>query len=368
MWTEPIDPRLPWVRRVPALDEARRIGASGARLDALRRAGERLGDALRDGPRARFARTFDVSDLIYPARFAFQGALTLPWPYVLMRHRCLLVQVEVDGAQKNVLFNPTDRESARATPFFERTLEGREALEDWFAPRQPTVEDGLRALGLTPDDIDLIVFDHFHTQDLRPTLGTVRGDGLARPLPARFPNAYLLAPRAEWEDWDRLHPLQRPWFIADGKRDVDESRVVLTDADLALGEGCLLVRTPGHTSGHQTLFVHGDDGVFGCGENGTSADCWSPYESRLPGLRGFARRFDAEVVLNLNTPESAAEQYTSMVLERSIVDRVGDEPAFVQMLPSSEVTPSPLAPGVRPSVVFGGVSFGTLGEPRAAAE
>src|SRR4029079_6099592 len=115
--------------------------------------------------------------------------------------------------------------------------------------------------------IDLIAFDHFHTQDLRATLGTISQDPLRPPLPARFPNAKLLAPRHEWEDWDELHPMQRAWFIADGKKDADTSRVVLTDADLRLGDGCLLLRTPGHTSGNQTLFVHAADGVFGCSEN-----------------------------------------------------------------------------------------------------
>ncbi|MBZ0115795.1 MAG: hypothetical protein K8H88_02285, partial [Sandaracinaceae bacterium] len=108
------------------------------------------------------------------------------------------------------------------------------------------------------------------------------------------------------------------------------------------------------------LFVHGEAGVFGCSENGTSADNWSPFESRLPGLQSFARRYDVEVVLNSNTPELGAEQYVSMVLERSIVDRVPDAPAFVQMFPSSEVTPSALAPGVRPSMILADRDGGVL--------
>ena len=29
--------------------------------------------------------------------------------------------------------------------------------------------------------------------------------------------------------------------------------------DLFLGDGCLLMQTPGHTSGNQTLFVHADE-------------------------------------------------------------------------------------------------------------
>lgn len=350
---DPVSPDLPWVRTIHHLDEARAVRSAGRRLEEMRRAAERLGDELRDGPKVLCVRTLPVSDLIYPAKYAFQTALRVPFPYVTMRHRCLFVQVEAEGAVRNILFNPTDRQSSRETPFFKQILERFGWAEDILGKPFGTVEDGLRKLGVAPEDIDVIAFDHFHTQDLRPTLGTTRGDGLRGPLPARFPNAKLLAPRAEWEDWDRLHPMQRAWFIRDGKKDVPQDRVVLTDADLWLGAGCLLLRTPGHTSGNQTLFVHADGGVFGCSENGTSADSWSPYESRLPGLRSFARAYDVEVVLNSNTPEMGAEQYISMVLERTIVDRVPEAPAFVQMFPSSEVTPSPVAPGLRPSMIFG---------------
>lgn len=343
---------IPWARKVHHLDEARAVRSAGRRLEAVRRAALRLGDELREEPKVVSVRTIPVSDLVYPTKFAFQNALRLPFPYVTMRHRCLLVQVQTEDGLKNILFNPTDRQSSRETPFFKQLLERFGWAEELIGRSYGTVEDGLREVGLSPSDIDLVAFDHFHTQDLRVTLGTTRGTGTSEPLPARFPNAWLLAPRAEWEDWDALHPMQRAWFIRDGKKDVLLERVVLTDADLWLGSGCLLLRTPGHTSGNQTLFVHADEGVFGCSENGTSADNWSPYESRLPGLRALARTYDVEVVLNSNTPELGAEQYVSMVLERTMVDRVPDAPGFFQMFPSSEVTPSPVAPGLRPSVVF----------------
>ena len=65
-------------------------------------------------------------------------------------------------------------------------------------------------------------------------------------------------------------------------------------------------------------------------------------------------------MLNSNTPELGAEQYTSMILERSVVDRVAENPAFVQMFPSSEVTPSLLSPGIRPSMIFGAIESGEV--------
>jgi glyoxylase-like metal-dependent hydrolase (beta-lactamase superfamily II) len=346
---KPCDDRLPWIRIIEDLRQARAHSVPGVRLEALRKAGRALGDSLRGGPRVVGVKTLDNATLPYPTRFAFNGVVPLPWPMVIMTHRTLLVQIQTEDGVKSVLFNPTDAERSSNAPFFAK-LRARINKVAPFAERLLTrdfasLEDQLRTVGIEPGDIDVIAFDHFHTQDLRHTLGS---DTTA----ARFPNALLLAPRREWEDWDALHPMQRAWFIEDGKKGVPADRVVLTDDDLALGEGCLLLQTPGHTTGNQTLFVHGEDGVFGCSENGTSADSYSPHASPIPGLKRFAKYYELEVVLNANTPELGGEQYISMILERSIVDPAKGRPDFVQMFPSSEVTATALAPRISPAMVF----------------
>ncbi|MEM9190537.1 MAG: hypothetical protein AAGF12_15235 [Myxococcota bacterium] len=362
-----VDARLPWIRKVHDLDDAWATEPSGRRLAAVRLSAEGLGDEFRAGPRVAAVRTLPLRTLPYPTRHAFNGACLVPVPYVSMVHRSLLIQVETPEGRKNILFNPSDTEAAKETPFFKRLVPqyGAELAEKMLSAFHGTVEAQLAKHDLRPEDIDVIAFDHFHTQDLRPQLGTIAPNEHGEQLPARFPNAYLLAPKNEWNDWDNLHPFQRTWFIKDGKKDVNTERVILTEHDLALGEGCLLLRTPGHTSGNQTIFVHTEAGVFGCSENGTSADSWSPYESRIPGLRGYVRHYDLEVVLNSNTPEFAATQYTSMLLERSIVDRAEDNPAFFQMFPSSEVTPWRFAPGIQPSMIFGEIRSGQVEAPRS---
>jgi glyoxylase-like metal-dependent hydrolase (beta-lactamase superfamily II) len=332
------------------LTEARAVSTPGPRVDALRAAGRALGDELRASSRVRGVKTMNASTLPYPTRFAFNGVVPLPWPMITMLHRTLLVQIDTEAGVKNLLFNPTDTEAARATPFFAK-LSAQVAriapfAEKLLAKKFDPLEQQLAEIGIRPEDIDLIAYDHFHTQDLRGIMGTADRRG-------RFPNALLLAPRREWLDWDGLHPLQRAWFIEEGKMGIDEQRVVLTDDDLALGDGVLLLRTPGHTTGNQTLFVHGDEGVFGCSENGTSADSWSPRVSPIPGLKRYAAYYEVDVVLNANTPELAGEQYASMILERSVVDPVQHQPEFVQMFPSSETIPSAIAPGIKPAVVFG---------------
>jgi hypothetical protein len=347
---DPCDERLPWVRKIHHLDEARGHTVPGRRLEALRKAGRKLGDGLRAGAKVVGVKTLENATLPYPTRFAFNGAVPLPWPMLIMKHRTLLIQLETSAGTKHILFNPTDPERSGNAPFFRKLRERINKVAP-FAERLLTnkfasLQDQLMQLGLKTTDIDLIAFDHFHTQDLRDIMGTVDGSS------ARFPNALLLAPRREWDDWDGLHPMQKAWFIEDGKKGIPQDRVVLTDDDLALGDGCLLLKTPGHTSGNQTLFTHSDDGIFGCSENGTSADSWSPSHSNIPGLRRYADYYELEVVLNSNTPEFGGEQYISMILERAVVDPVPSQPEFVQMFPSSEVTSTALAPKISPSMVF----------------
>lgn len=349
------------------LDQAWQVSGHGPKLRAVRKAAEGLRERVVRGPRVVSVRSLPITTLGYPTKYAFWSAPLSPAPYVIMTHRCLLVQFLQRGELKTLLFNPTDDVAARKTPFFERTIRqvGDYIAFNLLSKRFDPLERQLSALGVTRESVDYVAFDHFHTQDLRSLLGTT--DAAHR---TRFPNAKLLAPRPEWDDWDDLHPMQRAWFVADGKAGVRTDRVVLTDGDLQLGDGVLLLRTPGHTSGNQTLFFNTPDGVWGCSENGTAADNWTPHESRIAGLARTARLQDLDVILNANTPELGATQYTSMILEKTLVDRVNRAPGFVQMFPSSEITPSPLAPGLSPTIVHGGLVYGevTHAEAKRAAK
>ncbi len=343
--------------RVEELEAARSISSHGLRLRAMRRGAEQLRERFADGPRVVSVRTLPVTTFAYPTKYAFWGAAYSPAPYVMLSHRALLVQFLQRGELKTLLFNPTDDVAARATPFFARMVEqvGDYVAFRLLATHSRPIEQQLASYGLSPESIDYVAFDHFHTQDLRPLLGTDD-----REYSARFPRAKLLAQRSEWEDWDDLHPLQRAWYVADGKRGVVTERVALTEGDLQLGDGVLLVSTPGHTSGNQTLFINTPDGVWGSSENGTCADSWNPLDSRIRGLAAMCRRQDLDLVLNANTPELGAEQYTSMCVERTLVDRVSRAPGFCQMFPSSEITPSALAPGLKPTIVHRRIEYGEV--------
>lgn len=336
-------------------DAARTVRSHGERLRDLRSAARTVRERFLDEPAVLAVRTLPLTAAPYPTRFAFQGAAFTPVPLVQLMHRCLLVQFRQKGAVRTLLFNPTDVVASRATPFFADFIRAVGPFERLLAPGAPALLTQLAELGLAPSDIDYLAFDHFHIQDLRPLCGTT--DGAHAP---RFPNAVLLAPRAEWTDWDAPHPMQHAWYVPDGKRGVRTDRVRLLDGSFHLGDGVMLAQTPGHTAGNQTLFLRAEDGIWGCSENGTCADNWSPHASRMPGLAGFARKYQLEVLINSNTPELGAAQYTSMIAERTIVDPVAGEPDAVRMFPSSEVTPSFFAPGASPTWVHHAITEGAI--------
>jgi hypothetical protein len=348
------------VTEAPELTPLDEVGAAwrerdhGRRHDAVMAGARALRTRLEASPAAVAVRTLPITTLPYPTRYAFQGAALSPAPFVTLTHRALLVQFRQGDRTRTLLFNPTDVERSRQTPFFAK-LEARVGarVAKLMATQFDTLETQLERFGVTAADVDYVAFDHFHTQDLRGLLGTA--DGRLAP---RFPNAKLLAPKVEWEAWSNLHPMQRAWYVADGREGVTEDRVVLTDGDFELGEGVLLVRTPGHTAGNQTLFVKTSRGVYGCSENGTCVDNWSPRESRVAGVAMVAKHQDLDVILNANTPEAGAEQYSAMCLERALVDRIPNATDFVQMFSSSEVTPSLTAPGLSPSYLLQKIEHG----------
>ena len=178
-----LDPRVPWIRTVSLLDQARRVERPAARQRALESAGHELGQFLRAQPKVVSVRTLPTSAAPYPTKFAFNGSVPelLPPGLLLIQNRSLLVQVQTEDGLKNVLFNPTDGPANQAAPFYRRLTERTPGfLARRFQPAPNRCAEQLATLGLSCADIDVIAFDHFHTQDLRPLLGTAE-------LPARFP-------------------------------------------------------------------------------------------------------------------------------------------------------------------------------------
>ena len=101
------------------------------------------------------------------------------------------------------------------------------------------------------------------------------------------------------------------------------------------------------------------DGIYVSSENGISADSYAPLKSKIPGLKKYATDTGMEVVLNGNTQEGGLDQYLSMIQEREIAGPSLRHPGFTNVVPSSELSAYWGFPGIKPTVRFGEVTFGS---------
>src|SRR5438270_3526388 len=111
--------------------------------------------------------TFDLVTLPYPTRFGLYRAAMSPVPFVTLTHRLMVIRWrEPDGRPRTLLFEPTDVELARRTPYFARLSERTpDVLERVLAKPRGDVLGHLHSIGINARDVDWITFDHLHTQD-----------------------------------------------------------------------------------------------------------------------------------------------------------------------------------------------------------
>ncbi len=120
---------------------------------------------------------------------------------------------------------------------------------------ETNIESGLTALGLTPDDIDVVFLTHLHTDHAGGAVKEVDGK-----IVARFPNARHIVQKVEWED--AMHPNERTSavYIPERLAALDESgRLELIDGDVEILPGIKAIRTGGHTPGHQAIEAYSED-------------------------------------------------------------------------------------------------------------
>jgi N-acyl homoserine lactone hydrolase len=138
------------------------------------------------------------------------------------------------GAHPDLATDPVGRMGAGAEEFIVK-LDAGDAIEPVLA-----------RIGLTPDDIDLVIQSHLHFD---------HAGGLYA-----FPRTRVMVQRAELEFAEDPPAEQREIYIAEDFAPVTGWRLVDGEEDV-FGDGRLtVIPTPGHTKGHQSLLVRLDDG------------------------------------------------------------------------------------------------------------
>ncbi|GGO94607.1 hypothetical protein [Wenjunlia tyrosinilytica] len=305
--------------------------------------------------------TCDLVTLPYPTRFGLFRASKALAPFLSITNRMQVIRWTESGGRKRVLlFEPSDHELGRYTPYFDTLAQHTPSfLERQVVTEHGTVPSHLARLGIEPVEVDYLMFDHLHTQDLRRWVGTTAfQDDLGQAPEAAFPNAKVIVQRDELAALADLHPLQKPWYQPGAYSDVPAEAFLPVNGSVVLGPGVAVLKTPGHVFGNQSLVVNTDTGIWVSSENVIAAEALVPEYSKLPGLARWARAWQQEVVLNANTIETTADQYNSIVMEKALADRSQADPRFLQFFPSSELTGAWTNPGTKPTFTHGAIRHG----------
>ncbi|GAB3677147.1 N-acyl homoserine lactonase family protein [Angustibacter aerolatus] len=119
----------------------------------------------------------------------------------------------------------------------------------WQAPEQ-TIDGALDRLGWSRSSVDVVVNTHLHHDHCANN--------------SAFPNAEFFVSLAEWEFAQAPIATQRVLYNESWlNHPLGLFDYTLVDRDhFDVAPGLRLVRTPGHTPGHQSLLVQTDDGVL----------------------------------------------------------------------------------------------------------
>ena len=327
-----------------------------ARVEDTRAAAEAFRKDMLAGPKVKYYESFDLVKVPYPSRYGLRNAFSRERlvEYLHIQNRLFVVQFDTCEGLKTLLVSPSDHERNGKTPFFRRLQDNTPGpLQSLIVKRQSNVLEIIAGIGLKPEDIDYITYDHLHTQDVRRWLGDRHSPGL-------LPNAKLLVHHREWACAQDLNPYQADWYCPNGIAGIAEGRVIQFEGDIQLGDGIALIHTPGHTEGNHSIVVHTNEGLWVTSENGISVDAYAPLLSKAAGVASYARALGTEVIINGNTLENSIDQYISMVQEKTIAGPSMRDPRFPNVFPSSEMTPFWLFPGTTPGFYVGKAAHGRL--------
>jgi N-acyl homoserine lactone hydrolase len=118
-----------------------------------------------------------------------------------------------------------------------------------IAPNQ-TIDAALSGLGWRRRDVDLVINSHLHYDHAENNLA--------------FPHAQLFVSRAEWEFAADPGSAQAGLYDLEWTGpDLTHLNYTIVDADhYDVLPGIRIIRTPGHTPGHQSVLVNTDEGIL----------------------------------------------------------------------------------------------------------
>jgi len=152
---------------------------------------------------------------------------------------------------------------------------------------------GLAKLGLQPEDIDLVIDTHLHSDHAGGN--TTWKDGNPEEIVPTFPNAEYVVQRREYEDAMNPNERTRATYIAANIEPLmQHEQLRLLDGDTELAPGIWGIVTPGHTPGHMAVRFesNGQHAAFLC-----DMATYAVHFERL----GWMTAYDVEPLITLET-------------------------------------------------------------------
>jgi glyoxylase-like metal-dependent hydrolase (beta-lactamase superfamily II) len=145
-----------------------------------------------------------------------------------------------------------------------------------FQPTVGKISESLTAAGIDPSTISKVVFTHGHPDHI---WGTVLPDGQLR-----FPKATYYSGAAEWDFWNGKDilsqlPKEMHQMATESQRHYAavKDRVTMVKPGEEIVTGIGVLDTPGHTPGHLSFEVAGDEGLIVVADVLISASIYFPH-------------------------------------------------------------------------------------------
>ena len=108
----------------------------------------------------------------------------------------------------------------------------------------------LRSKGIGPEDVDIVVITHMHHDHVG-----WNGIDAGEDVQPTFPRARYLLPKADWDHFSLPDVLERSPYLHGTVALYQKGLVDLVSGEHTVSRQVTLVPTPGHTPGHQAVFV-----------------------------------------------------------------------------------------------------------------
>lgn len=122
-------------------------------------------------------------------------------------------------------------------------------LRNFGVYEQSSIEESLKALGLTVTDIDIVIMTHMHF-DHACGLTKWKNDKLV----SVFPNAKIVTSSIEWEEMRNPNIRSRNTYWKENWEAVEE-QVETFESSAVITEGVVMHHTGGHSDGHSIVII-----------------------------------------------------------------------------------------------------------------